>query len=544
MTNATKAALKAYFNTGDEITETSLHNLIDSTKSNYLVYASAYATLDGDIAACTGTDRRAALQTALDDLESAGGGTLVIDGVAALAGALVIASNCSIVGYGDNCGFCMLANSGSTAIRNKTFVSSYNGGSPTYTGSTIVDHHIRLENFKINAGRTVSSGGGSNGPQFNAQNQYAAGIQMFGVKYFTMQNVTVLDAPAFGLHASNIFYFKIDNCSVLDSDCLNFTSATRQGDGFHFEGPARYGHITNITIATQDDGVSLCSDSWNLLTNTGNNLKGPTAFGGTGGWDTVFRGPIEDIVVDGVVSIFSMTAFRLFSGYGNITGATSPAGYIDRVVFNNINGKFFHGIGHMQLQDMLGGDVRSVTVSNVNAVMTATGDYLFGGLDGVYQQLRFCNISRNDLSGGVEQYIRVTGTVGELIVDGVDIYESANATGTTLILISGSVDFARITNCSWVRKSGLTPTVSANALITVSGSGTIGTIQLSNIHTNRVGQVLLANHSGTLGQIVATNIVHENSTVEAFKNDGASKRLQVTGYVGDTGVSTGTWSTP
>jgi hypothetical protein len=126
------------------------------------------AAMDGDPVACTGTDDRAALQAAIDLLHSNGGGTLVVDGVAALAGALSVPSGIRIMGGHGQAGFCMKANSGGCAIRNAHFVSGYNNGSPITDGSTIVDHNITLENLFINGGNAVNSGNGRHGPQFDA----------------------------------------------------------------------------------------------------------------------------------------------------------------------------------------------------------------------------------------------------------------------------------------------------------------------------------------------------------------------------------------
>jgi hypothetical protein len=473
------------------------------------------AAMDGDPVACTGTDDRAALQAAIDLLHSNGGGTLVVDGVAALAGALSVPSGIRIMGGHGQAGFCMKANSGGCAIRNAHFVSGYNNGSPITDGSTIVDHNITLENLFINGGNAVNSGNGRHGPQFDAAGQYVGTVRLYGTKHTTIRNVTILDSPAFSFHLANTFFLHADGNQCYYSACLAGRLPNRQNGGFQCQGPMADCLIANSIMATADDPIGLNADDWCLLSDAGDHLKGPTAFGGAGGWANVFRGPITDVSVDGLVSIYSMCAGRIFSGAGNIAGATTPS-LVDRVAFRNVRGRFFEAAFHLQLQDLGTGNLGSITLEGWDIQRVAGHGMPFLISDGDCKSLTIRNIKLRDLAGQADHALTIPGgTHGAVLIDGLDVYEDGNAAGSPLVKISGgSVRLLRISNSSWIRSSGLTPAVSENPFALCTGAPSIGSIQLHGLALDHVREALRfdASFSGTVGRVRADAVIHANLT--------------------------------
>ncbi|MEI7881460.1 MAG: hypothetical protein WCI95_11360 [bacterium] len=484
------------------------------------------AALDGDPDACTGTDDRATLQAAIELLHAGGGGTLVIDGVAALAGALSVPSNIRIVGAHGRAGFCMKTNSGGCAIRNAHFVSGYNNGSPVADGSTIIDHNITLESLFINGGNAVNSGNGRNGLQFDSAGQYVGTVRLYGTKNTTIRNVTILNSPAFSFHLANTFFLIADGNRCYYSDCLAGKLPSRQHAGFQCQGPMSNCLLLNSIMATADDPIGLNADDWCLLSDTGNHLKGPTAFGGAGGWTNVFRGPITDVMVDGLTSIYSMCAGRIFSGSGNIPGATTPS-LVDRVTFRNVRGRFFEAAFHLQLQDLSTGHLGSITLENWDIQRLGGHQHPLLFSDGNCKSLTIRNVKLRDLSGQTDQSITISGgSHGSLLIDGLDVYEDGNSAGSPLVKISGgTVTLLRVSNSSWIRAAGLTPGISANPFVLCKGAPTIGTIQLNGIALDYVRNAVQfdASFSGTIGRVQADAVTHANSagTDGIVRNDSA-----------------------
>ncbi len=100
-------------------------------------------------------------------------------------------------------------------------------------------------------------------------------------------HLTCKDPEAFSLQLGRLERFTVDDITF-DHNMLKLNM-----DGVHVHGPARFGRITNIKGATNDDMVALNADD--------------------GGIYEMSRGPIEDISVDGLYADNGYTAVRLLS---------------------------------------------------------------------------------------------------------------------------------------------------------------------------------------------------------------------------------------
>lgn len=109
-------------------------------------------------------------------------------------------------------------------------------------------------------------------------------------------NLTIKDPLSFGLQIADTVDFSVENI-YLDYNCKK-----RNMDGIHITGPARFGNIRNIHGIANDDQVALTADATPLT--------------------EITRGPIEDIVIDGVYGENTYTGVRLLSSGSPVRNIT------------------------------------------------------------------------------------------------------------------------------------------------------------------------------------------------------------------------------
>ena len=126
-------------------------------------------------------------------------------------------------------------------------------------------------------------------PESGYEDDAATGIAMrfIGVDDLTLSNLTIKDPESYATHLCNLNRFTIDHIT------FDFNLLRANMDGIHVNGPARFGRITNIMGATNDDLVALnCDDA---------------------AWCEPYRGDITDVEVDGLFADCGYTAVRLLS---------------------------------------------------------------------------------------------------------------------------------------------------------------------------------------------------------------------------------------
>ena len=109
-------------------------------------------------------------------------------------------------------------------------------------------------------------------------------------------NLTIKDPLSFGLQIADTKEFTIENIN-LDYNCKK-----RNMDGIHITGPARFGNIRNIHGIANDDQIALTADATPLT--------------------EITRGPIEDIVIDGVYGENTYTGVRILSSGNPVRNIT------------------------------------------------------------------------------------------------------------------------------------------------------------------------------------------------------------------------------
>nr|MCU0876021.1 glycoside hydrolase family 28 protein [Pirellulaceae bacterium] len=107
------------------------------------------------------------------------------------------------------------------------------------------------------------------------------------VKRLTLRGLTLKDPVTFSTQLGNLEEFTIEDIA------FDHNLKRTNMDGIHVHGNSRHGRITNLKGATNDDLVALNADD--------------------GGIFEMSRGPIEDVVVDGVWAKDGYTGVRLLS---------------------------------------------------------------------------------------------------------------------------------------------------------------------------------------------------------------------------------------
>ena len=107
------------------------------------------------------------------------------------------------------------------------------------------------------------------------------------VNRLTLRGLTLKDPVTFSTQLGNLLQFTVEDIT------FDFNQKRTNMDGIHLHGNSRYGRITNLKGATNDDLVALNADD--------------------GGVFEMCRGPIEDVAVDGLWAKDGYTAVRLLS---------------------------------------------------------------------------------------------------------------------------------------------------------------------------------------------------------------------------------------
>ena len=124
------------------------------------------------------------------------------------------------------------------------------------------------------------------------------------VKNLAIRALTLKDPVTFGMQLGKLWQFSVEGIT------FDYNLKRANMDGVHLNGNCRWGRVANLKGTTNDDMVALNADD--------------------GGWAEMSRGPIEDVLVDGLFSEDGYTAVRLLS-------AGSP---VKRVQIANVFGAY------------------------------------------------------------------------------------------------------------------------------------------------------------------------------------------------------------
>lgn len=483
------------------------------------IYASRCGcVLNADPSTYTGTDDHAAAQAALNFLGSSGGGTFIFDGLAALGSVLTVHGNTRVLANGSGDGVLMLPDSGGVAFRNANWISSYDSGNPTvpYVDPTrLIDENIEVNGLTIYGGAYAGAGGNPDWGCLDAAGQFASPFRFFGVNGAKVKNCKIYDPCAFGVWFHNAFNnWEITDNLIIDTVVLALFNAgssvaitaltyaelgfpdlqypnAQRGvcDSVHINGPAFDGVIARNVCTSTDDMFGLNADD-SMLSNGGTYpaLTGPTAFGGTGGFSTVFVGPIDRVTISEMTGICCLTNGRVFTGFGQGSYTSYGNSRIDNVIIEKSYGNcYYQGIGITPLTFLTGGNIGKITLRDLfftygTAGNTSGGEYLSLGCNA--EQIIIENSTRILPQPATQQTIQIPeGTYGDVIIRGMTIYETTGTITAPMMIVNGAtIERLIFEGVTWARDSNVTTA----PMVLITGNSAVTSIGFSHVRTNRV----------------------------------------------------------
>jgi hypothetical protein len=241
-----------------------------------------------------GTDDTTLIQAVLDAYGVASTLTIVQDGVSLISG-LNLWSNQTFQCSNINCGFYLANSSNREMLRNAN-----------RTNSTIVDTGITVNGGYWNGNKSNQSG------TSQADNTPMAGFGFYGISNITIENLTIYNASAWAIGIGNFSNARVNNCSLLASTAVSNLVT----DGIDLRGPGTTASLTNLTILSGDDAISLNARNYS------SSVVGPYITGG---------GAISGVTINNITLNSSC-----FSGLDLITDDTFG---ISNVSASNISGQ-------------------------------------------------------------------------------------------------------------------------------------------------------------------------------------------------------------
>lgn len=280
-------------------------------------------------------------------------------------------------------------------------------------------------------------------------------MQFDRVTDLRVAHVTFKDPETFGFQAANLRRFTLDDIT------FDYNLLRGNMDGVHLHGNCHQGRITNLKGTTNDDLVALNADDGEMF--------------------ELSRGPITDILVDGIWSDDGYTAVRLLS-------AGSP---VRRVKLANIFGTYRY-------------NVVSFTNHKVHPGTESTFDEI--SIEGV-----FCSKSVRGMApqagGQVPSHlspiwIDAPAVVSNLTIRDYHRTETALAADDILIEPGATVENLSIGDSSLTNRC-------AGPINLLRNRGTVGNLSLSNVFA-RAGAAgaggAVVRNEGTLGRVRAAGV--------------------------------------
>lgn len=313
---------------------------IAQVRSSLYVASKMGAALDSDLNNGGGSDDTTRLQAVLDQAKTGKPVHLLVDGAALVTG-LTLYSNTTLE-CAQGGGLFLKTGSNRAILRNAH-----------RTRDKIIDQYIEIRGCFINGNSFGQQGEGGGHPglghPLEKDGSFLAGLQFYGVRYFTMDSVTLWRARSFSSHIANAEHVTIRNVTIdigIDKFLPYFEGASLTTDGLHFNGPVRYLHIDGVSLRTPDDGIALNANDGDYEDQTKTNYMGPY----------VGQGPIEDVTISNIEFIGSLNGMRILSSTARV----------DRISVNNVVGTYrnrFISIGRFTHDAP--GNIGAVTISNV-----------------------------------------------------------------------------------------------------------------------------------------------------------------------------------
>jgi Glycosyl hydrolases family 28 len=175
--------------------------------------------------------------------------TLIIDGSALISGLfLPSGGNWSIAGLGCGTGFFVKTGTNNDGIHNgpPNAAVPFDPGTPAPQRGA----NVSLRNFTLNGNQGNGHDGDSTtGLRQGSNAAWYCGINLMSLNNITIENVVVVNTPAYHIRLSNVGNVAVSGC-VMQSRGLST-------DGLHFDGPANDITISKCEFATGDDSIAL-----------------------------------------------------------------------------------------------------------------------------------------------------------------------------------------------------------------------------------------------------------------------------------------------
>ena len=231
--------------------------------------------------------------------------TLIIDGSALVSGLFMPAGgHWSIAGLGCGTGFFIASGTNNDSIHNgpPNAAVPFDPGPPAPPRGS----NVSLSNFTMNGNQGNGFNGNSTtGMPQGRQTGFFLCINLMNLDNITVENVVVVNSPAYHFRVSNVGNVTVSGCVMVSSGANT--------DGLHFDGPANDINISGCSFTMNDDSIA---------------MNCPEGYGGD-----ISRVTITDCVFNG----FSL--LRLYTKINN-PGVNPVAYYIDTVTVSNCNGTF------------------------------------------------------------------------------------------------------------------------------------------------------------------------------------------------------------
>ena len=410
--------------------------------------------------------------------------TLIIDGSALISGLFLPAGgNWSIAGLGCGTGFFVKAGTNNDGIHNGPANAAipFDPGPPAPPRAA----NVSLSNFTLNG----NQGNGLNGDSTSAtprgdDGAWFCGINLMSLDNITIENVVVVNPPAYHIRLSNVGNVTVSGCAIQGSG--------ENTDGLHFDGPANDIIISNCRFATGDDSIALnCPEG--------------------------FSGNISRVAVSGC-TFNSWSLMRLYTSDGG------PVGFkIDTVSVSNCTGRLVEGaflIGYIY-----GSDPNSIASLTIADCVLAAPTVL--GVAQDFDSILVSNVTFAPSSSGVNWGTQPNHSCGFLRPAPYNGYTDFIGSNLTL------------KNCTILRSGNL----NVPAVI-LENASTIGNLEFSGFQLQDSGSIssvpeLLNIEGGSIGQLVIDSLVSNN--INAPVEGGGFARV---GLVSGAGVLATGWEFP
>jgi glycosyl hydrolase family 28 len=171
--------------------------------------------------------------------------TLIIDGSALVSGLfLPSGGHWGIAGLGCGTGFFVKNGANNDCIHNGPPDAAVPFNPETLAPTRGMN--VSLSNFTVNGNQQRNS---TSGNRLGSNVAWYCGINLMNLDHVTMENVVVVNTPAFHIRLSNVGNVSVSGC-VMQSE----GSGT---DGVHIDGPSNDIAITNCSFMTGDDSIAL-----------------------------------------------------------------------------------------------------------------------------------------------------------------------------------------------------------------------------------------------------------------------------------------------